>query len=148
MPAIESHLQASSEAFKENAKAMMEKITEFRGIEQLVRDTALSKKERFVKRGKLLPLERMDLVLDRGAPFLELMSLAGYKTHPIRLGRIGNPHLASVDNIIVAVFYGGGFKTRNVRTGTGLAHTDTGHHFPANSRSKIHFTEFVTSKAS
>ena len=59
----------------------MEKITEFRGIEQTVRDTALSKKERFVKRGKLLPLERMDLVLDRGAPFLELMSLAGYKMH-------------------------------------------------------------------
>ena len=86
MPSLESQLQPTSLAFQENAQAMEAKIQEFRSIEQLVRDTALEKKERFVKRGKLLPWERMDLVLDRGAPFLELMSLAGYKMHDDRDG--------------------------------------------------------------
>jgi geranyl-CoA carboxylase beta subunit len=32
----------------------------------------------FAKRGQLLPRQRVALLMDRGAPFLELMSLAGY----------------------------------------------------------------------
>ena len=36
---------------------------------------------RFAKRKQLMPRERIALLLDRGAPFLELMSLAGYRMY-------------------------------------------------------------------
>ncbi|WP_306419184.1 carboxyl transferase domain-containing protein, partial [Pseudomonas frederiksbergensis] len=36
---------------------------------------------KFDQRGQLLPRQRLNLLLDPGAPFLELASLAGYKLH-------------------------------------------------------------------
>ena len=81
MSQIESTVRASSEEFEKNSSVMLELINEFRGVEELVREAALLKKEKFRAKKKLLPLERVDLLLDRGAPFLELMSLAGYQMH-------------------------------------------------------------------
>jgi hypothetical protein len=37
--------------------------------------------EKFAKRGQLLPRDRVARLLDRGAPFLELSTLAGYQMH-------------------------------------------------------------------
>ena len=37
--------------------------------------------EKFKQRGKLLPRERLNRLLDAGSPFLEVMALAGYKMH-------------------------------------------------------------------
>ncbi len=60
---------------------MLACIDEFRSIEDRVVEKANQAKEKFHKRGKLLPRERLNLLLDRNAPFLELCSLAGYKMH-------------------------------------------------------------------
>ncbi len=60
---------------------MLAYIDEFRAIENKVVDKANQAKEKFHKRGKLLPRERLNLLLDRNAPFLELCSLTGYKMH-------------------------------------------------------------------
>ncbi len=81
MPVIESLINASSEEFTANRKAMMAALEEFRSIEKKVLEKALEAKDKFHKKGKLLPRERLNLLLDRGAPFLELCSLAGYKMH-------------------------------------------------------------------
>ncbi len=40
-----------------------------------------SSRERHVQRGKLLPRERVDTLLDRGSPFLELSPLAAYQLY-------------------------------------------------------------------
>ncbi len=46
--------------------------------EQSLADLAERARERFHARGQLLPRERVDLLLDRGTPFLEMAMLAGY----------------------------------------------------------------------
>ena len=43
--------------------------------------TSEKSRDRFAKRKQLMPRERIALLLDRGAPFLELMPLAGYRMH-------------------------------------------------------------------
>ena len=45
-------------------------------LEAKVREASNSKAELFKKRGQLLPRERVALLLDRGAPWLELSTLA------------------------------------------------------------------------
>ncbi|MBL8943899.1 MAG: acyl-CoA carboxylase subunit beta, partial [Myxococcales bacterium] len=52
-----------------------------RGLEAKVRDHSARQAAKFAKRGQLLPRDRVAAVLDRGAPFLELSTLAGYKMH-------------------------------------------------------------------
>ncbi len=81
MPVIESVIDTHSSEFQANREAMLSYIEEFRAIEKKVIAKADEAKEKFHKRGKLLPRERLNLLLDRGAPFLELCSLAGYKMH-------------------------------------------------------------------
>lgn len=81
MAILESLISAQSAEFEANAEAMQAFIDAFRDVEQKVLDKENAAKEKFVKRGKLLPRERLNLLLDRGAPFLEISSLAGYKMH-------------------------------------------------------------------
>ncbi|WP_020406311.1 acyl-CoA carboxylase subunit beta [Hahella ganghwensis] len=81
MPVIESLINPNSEEFSQNRKAMESALEEFREIERKVLEKAQEAREKFHKRGKLLPRERLNLLLDRGTPFLELCSLAGYKMH-------------------------------------------------------------------
>ncbi len=78
MPAIESQIDTSSDAFQANREAMLTGIREFRSREQALADLAERARERFHARGQLMPRERLELLLDRGAPFLELASLAGF----------------------------------------------------------------------
>ena len=78
MPTLESQIDAQSDDFAINQKAMQDYIDEFRAIESKVIDTAESARERYAKRGLLLPRVRLNLLLDEGAPFLELSSLAGF----------------------------------------------------------------------
>ncbi len=81
MPVLESEIDTHGENFKANTEFMQTAIDEFRGIEQKVVDKELAAKEKFIKRKKLLPRERLNRLLDAGTPFLEIMALAGYKMH-------------------------------------------------------------------
>ncbi|MCG8490105.1 MAG: hypothetical protein MI743_00700 [Sneathiellales bacterium] len=63
MPARHSDIDTNSESFQSNRNSMLELIEQFRGLEQRVRDTSNSKKEKFEKRGQLLPRERIALLL-------------------------------------------------------------------------------------
>ena len=49
-----------------------------RALEERTRAASAAAKDRFHKRGQLLPRERVALVLDPGSPFIELSTLAGY----------------------------------------------------------------------
>ncbi|TMJ51341.1 MAG: acyl-CoA carboxylase subunit beta, partial [Alphaproteobacteria bacterium] len=81
MPILETRVDRSSESFRTNREQMLALIAEFRGLEQNVRDASNAKRDFFRKRGQLLPRERVALLLDRGAPWLELATLAGYRMH-------------------------------------------------------------------
>ena len=81
MPTLSSTLDTRSEGFRANAAAMEAKLGEVRRLEQAVRDNSASKKDRFAERGQLLPRERLERLLDRGQPFVELSTLAGYRMH-------------------------------------------------------------------
>ncbi|MGE0500392.1 MAG: acyl-CoA carboxylase subunit beta [Rhizobiaceae bacterium] len=81
MPVIASHLSTKSESFRANADAMAAKLGEVRKLEAAIRANSASRKDRFEARGQILPRERVERLLDRGAPFLELSTLAGYRMH-------------------------------------------------------------------
>ena len=78
MAAIESTLSPSGEAFQANRAGMLALIERLRGIEARTVQASAASRERFEKRGQLLPRERLALLLDAGAPFLELSTLAGF----------------------------------------------------------------------
>ena len=81
MAVLSSEIETHSEDFANNCAAMQVAIDEFRSVEEKVLAKAEQAKEKFRKRGKLLPRERLNLLLDAGSNFLELCSLAGLKMH-------------------------------------------------------------------
>jgi geranyl-CoA carboxylase beta subunit len=78
MPAIESKLDPASPAFQRNRANMLRLIAELRKLEARTRDKSAEAKPLFDKRGQLLPRERIARLLDAGAPWLELSTVAGY----------------------------------------------------------------------
>jgi geranyl-CoA carboxylase beta subunit len=78
MQPISSKINTASDAFKANREGMLALIAELRALEARTRETSAKAKPLFDKRGQILPRERVQRLLDPGAPFLELSSLAGY----------------------------------------------------------------------
>lgn len=78
MPVLESRVVPQSAAFQQNRTALLAQIENLRELEQRTRAKSAESAPRFAKRGQLLPRERLGCLLDPGAPFLELSTLAGY----------------------------------------------------------------------
>ncbi len=78
MALIESTVSVSSEAFQANRSGMLALLERVRVLQQRTVEKSSASRERFEKRGQLLPRERLSLLLDPGTPFLELSTLAGY----------------------------------------------------------------------
>ncbi len=81
MAVLRSKIDTTGETFARNRAAMLELVAEFRAIEARIRELSDSKRATFEKRGQLLPRERVALLLDRNAPFLEFSTLAGLGMH-------------------------------------------------------------------
>jgi geranyl-CoA carboxylase beta subunit len=81
MPVIESRIDTRSDAYKTNRAEMLKLIEQFRSLEGKVRALSDARRETFAKRGQLTPRERIAMLLDRGAPWLELSTLCGYRMH-------------------------------------------------------------------
>jgi geranyl-CoA carboxylase beta subunit len=78
MAILDSTIAPSSVAHKANRDGMLALIARMRALEERTRTASAAAKDRFHKRGQLLPRERVALVLDPGSPFIELSTLAGY----------------------------------------------------------------------
>jgi len=78
MPMITSQLVTGSTAYAQNREAMLAQIARLRMLEQRTQKTSQAAEPLFEKRGQLLPRARIARLLDAGAPFLELSTLAGY----------------------------------------------------------------------
>ncbi|KAA5803332.1 acyl-CoA carboxylase subunit beta [Alkalicaulis satelles] len=87
MPVISSRLNPSSDEFQAARAAMEDKLASARELEEKVRANSASKRARFTERGQILPRERVAQLADRGAPFIELSTLAGLKMHDDDGGR-------------------------------------------------------------
>ena len=79
MPILESILSPGSPAFQENRANMLALIGRVRALEERTRKASAASKPRFEKRGQLLPRERLALLIDPGAPWLEFSTLTGYR---------------------------------------------------------------------
>ncbi len=76
---LESKIDTNSEEFKKNKKEFLILLKNYKKILREVKKGGSEKAiEKHKKRGKLLPRERIDLLVDVNTPFLELSSLAAY----------------------------------------------------------------------
>ncbi|MDN3987842.1 carboxyl transferase domain-containing protein [Zwartia vadi] len=79
MPIIESKINRRSSEFTNNECAMKKKIAELTAaLEKMAQGGPLAAREKHLARGKLLPRERVEKLLDPGTAFLELSPLAAY----------------------------------------------------------------------
>jgi 3-methylcrotonyl-CoA carboxylase beta subunit len=77
MTAIKSSISATSAAFKANAAAMGKLVAELKSkLETAALGGDERSRKRHTERGKLLPRERVERLIDPGSPFLELSPLA------------------------------------------------------------------------
>jgi acyl-CoA carboxylase subunit beta len=81
MPVLHSSLDQRSPAYDENRETMLERLAELDAAAAQARDGGGDKYvTRHHARGKLLARERIELLLDRDAPFLELCPYAAWGT--------------------------------------------------------------------
>jgi acetyl-CoA carboxylase carboxyltransferase component len=98
-------LDVSSPSFVDNRAAMLERLAELAEAHAAALAGGGPKYvERHHGRGKLLPRERIELLLDRDAPFLELCPLAGWGTdQPTGAGVVGGIGVVEgVECVIIA----------------------------------------------
>ena len=96
MPVLSSQLNPRSADFQANALAMRAAVDDLRATlakAQLGGDTDYSRAARakHTKRGKLLPRERVQNLLDPGTPFLEIAPLAALHMYPEKDGTDSAP---------------------------------------------------------
>ncbi len=98
MPALVSQVDPGSARFAENRAQMLALLDEVRGLEAAVRAQGERARKKFEARGQLLPRERVARLLDPGAPFLELSTLAGLGMHDDDGGRgaMGGGNIAGI----------------------------------------------------
>ena len=79
MPVLASAIDPASPEFRDNRSAMLERLGELDAALDTARAGGGAKyTERHHGRGKLLARERIELLVDRDAPFLELMPVAAF----------------------------------------------------------------------
>ena len=79
MPVIESKLNTRSPEFAANAAAMQALVDDLRAhCERIAQGGGEAARSKHVARGKLLPRDRVNQLLDPGTPFLEFSQLAAF----------------------------------------------------------------------
>ncbi len=78
MNIIQTHVDTRSEEYQERYQHNLKLVQTLEERQASVRNAGERGKKRMLERGKLLPRERLELLLDPGTPFLELSSLAAY----------------------------------------------------------------------
>jgi 3-methylcrotonyl-CoA carboxylase beta subunit len=92
MPVLETKLNARSTDFVANATAMRALVEELNfKVNQAALGGGDVARARHTARGKLLPRDRVQLLLDSGTPFLELSPLAAYGMYPDKDGTDSAP---------------------------------------------------------
>jgi 3-methylcrotonyl-CoA carboxylase beta subunit len=92
MPALASKLSPRSEDFRTNAAAMRLLVDDLNAkLAQVVQGGGEAARAKHLARGKLLPRDRVEMLLDPDTPFLEIAPLAALNMYPERDGRDAAP---------------------------------------------------------
>jgi 3-methylcrotonyl-CoA carboxylase beta subunit len=87
---IISKINVRSPEFIENAVHMQVQVDDLKAkIEQIKLGGGQRSRERHLSRGKLLPRDRVNALLDAGSPFLELSQLAAYEVYDANVPAAG-----------------------------------------------------------
>lgn len=79
MPIIKSQINPRSDSYRDNYDHNQKLMQQLAERQETVRQGGSERaRKRHLERGKILPRERVELLLDPGTPFLELSSLAAY----------------------------------------------------------------------
>jgi len=82
MSKIESRISTSSEEFKANTAAMQQVVEDWRDKYITISEGGSEKaRDKHTARGKMLPRDRIQNLIDPGSPFLELSAFAAYKVY-------------------------------------------------------------------
>jgi 3-methylcrotonyl-CoA carboxylase beta subunit len=83
MTVLQSRINTRDAAFETNRAHMQEQVDDLKNLVTRLRQGGGEKaQQRHVSRGKLLPRDRLNALLDPGSPFLELSQLAAYEVYP------------------------------------------------------------------
>jgi len=92
MPALDTKLNARSADFQANAAAMKAVVDDLKAqVEKATLGGGDAARAKHTARGKLLPRDRVQMLLDPGTPFLELSPLAAMGMYPDRDGSDSAP---------------------------------------------------------
>ena len=92
MAAIQTQLNPRSADFRANAQAMAALVQDLNDkVAKAAQGGGEASRAKHAARGKLLPRERVQGLLDPGTPFLELSPLAAYAMYPDRDGTDSAP---------------------------------------------------------
>ena len=92
MPALDTKLNARSADFQANAAAMRAVVDDLKAqIQKATLGGGEAARAKHTARGKLLPRDRVQMLLDPGTPFLELSPLAAMGMYPDRDGSDSAP---------------------------------------------------------
>ncbi len=90
MATISSKINSRANDFLANSESMQAAVDDLKAtIEQIHLGGGVSNQERHKSRGKLLPRERINHLLDEGSPFMELSQLAAYQTYQEEVAAAG-----------------------------------------------------------
>ena len=79
MPVLTTQLNPRSADFQGNVEAMRKVVADLRQtVDKIVLGGSEAARQKHIARGKLLPRERINTLIDPGSPFLELSQLAAY----------------------------------------------------------------------
>ena len=82
MTVLQSRINSRDPAFADNREAMQSQVDDLRVVVERIRQGGGEKAQaRHTARGKLLPRERLNALLDPGSPFLELSQLAAHEVY-------------------------------------------------------------------
>ena len=82
MTVLQSRINTRDAAFAANREHMQTQVDDLRTVvNQIHQGGGAKARERHTSRGKLLPRDRLNALLDPGSPFLELSQLAAYKVY-------------------------------------------------------------------
>jgi len=82
MTVLDSKLNSRSDDFNINAAAMQAVIDDLKAkVEQIALGGGDDARKKHTARGKLLPRDRVQMLLDPGTPFLEFSQLAAYEMY-------------------------------------------------------------------
>ena len=92
MPVLETKLNARSAEFQANAAVLRAAVDDLNAkLDVSARGGGEAARAKHTARGKLLPRERVQMLLDPGTPFLELSPLAAFNMYPDRDGTDSAP---------------------------------------------------------